>query len=321
MTMPTALARHPVARLRERARLLALRGSFAVEDLLAPDRASARALDLWCTVPSGAGRRKDFRPYPGEVATTTTPAGHDVVTESWGTGPVVYLVHGWGGWRGQLGAFVEPLVAAGHRVVGFDAPGHGESAPGALGTGKGHIMELLAAFDTVAAQHGDAAGVIAHSLGCTIASLVVHDRLDAERLVLVGAPADFGERTHEFGAAVGFTERTRHRLQTTMEQECGRPLTTFDLAPLAAGGGLPETLLIHDRFDKEAPYRVSAELAAVWPTATLLTTLGLGHQRILTDPDVVAAAVRHITSAPRRRTAPPTGASGRRPDDPPRART
>ena len=321
MTMPTTLARHPVARLRERARLLALRGSFAVQDLVAPDRASSRALDLWCTVPNGAGRRKDFRPFPGEVATTRTSTGHEVVTESWGTGPVVYLVHGWGGWRGQLGAFVEPLVAAGHRVVGFDAPGHGESAPGALGTGKGHIMELLAAFESVAARHGAAAGVVAHSLGCTIASIVVHDRLDAARLVLVGAPADFGDRTYEFAAAVGFTERTRGRLQTTMEQECGRPLAAFDLAPLAASGRLPETLLIHDQFDKEAPYRVSEELAAGWPTATLLTTLGLGHQRILTDPEVVAAAVRHITSAtPADRHDRPASRGGRQ-EDPPRPRT
>lgn len=296
MTMPTTLAQHPVARLRARAQLLALRASFAVQDLVSPARASTRALDLWCTVPSGAGRRKDYRPFPGEVASTRTSAGHEVVTESWGSGPVVYLVHGWGGWRGQLGAFVEPLVAAGHRVVGFDAPGHGESAPGELGAGKGHIMELLAAFEAVSTEHGPAAGVVAHSLGCTIASLVVHDRLAARRLVLVGPPADFSARTHEFAEAVGFTERTRSRLETTMEQECGRPLSAFDLAPLAVGDQLPATLLIHDQFDKEAPYRVSEELAAVWPTATLLTTLGLGHQRILTDPEVVAAAVGHLTS-------------------------
>jgi len=296
MTMPTTLPHHPVARLRARVQLLALRGSFAVQDLVAPDRASVRALDLWCTVPTNVGRRKDFRPFPGEIAATTTTTGHEVVTESWGSGPVVYLVHGWGGWRGQLGAFVAPLVAAGHRVVGFDAPGHGESAPGTLGTGKGHIMELLAAFESVAAEHGPAAGVVAHSLGCTIASLVVHDHLTAARLVLVGPPADFSERTHAFAGAVGFTERTRRRLQATMEQECGRPLAAFDLAPLAADDRLPSTLLIHDQFDKEAPYRVSAELTDAWPTATLLTTLGLGHQRILTDPEVVAAAVHHITS-------------------------
>src|ERR1043166_8169499 len=45
----------------------------------------------------------------------------------WGHGPTVLLVHGWEGRGSQLGAFVEPLVAAGLSVVAFDAPGHGDS--------------------------------------------------------------------------------------------------------------------------------------------------------------------------------------------------
>lgn len=295
--MPLTIARHPVARLRAQARFAALRASFAVEDRVLPNRASTRALDLWCTVPGNAGRRKDFRPYPGEVTTLTTPAGHEVVTEVWGTGPVVHLVHGWGGWRGQLGAFVAPLVDAGYRVVGFDAPGHGEARPGALGAGRGHVMEILAAFETVMAAHGPAAGVVAHSLGCTTSSLALHATGNADRLVLIGPPADFVERTREFAALVGFTERTRTRLQAAMELECGRPLSDFDLVPLGTADALPPTLIVHDQFDKESPYHVGVELADAWPSSTLLTTLGLGHQRILTDDDVIAAAVRHITRA------------------------
>ena len=296
MTMPLNVARHPVAQLVGRARLAALRGSFAVQDLLMPAKASERALALWCTVPGTAGRRKDFRPSRGSVSALRTSTGLDVVTETWGEGPVVYLVHGWGGWRGQLGAFVSPLVDAGYQVVGFDAPGHGEAAPGALGAGKGHVMEMLAAFEAVVSAHGAAAGIVAHSLGCTVAALVARDTGCADRLVLIGPPADFVERTHEFAGLLGFSERTRGRLQRSMEDECGRPLADFDLAPLAASGQLPAPLIVHDQLDKETPYRVGADLAATWPQAELLTTLGLGHQRILMDADVVTAAVRHFAT-------------------------
>jgi len=51
----------------------------------------------------------------------------------WGNGPTVILLHGWGGYAGQLSAFVEPLVRSGYQVIAFDAPSHGESDAGALG--------------------------------------------------------------------------------------------------------------------------------------------------------------------------------------------
>jgi len=41
---------------------------------------------------------------------------------SWGEGPVVLLVHGGSGWGQQMSVDVEPLVAAGFRVVAWDAP-------------------------------------------------------------------------------------------------------------------------------------------------------------------------------------------------------
>src|SRR5678816_1021873 len=65
-----------------------------------------------------------------------------VATWRWGVGPTVLLVHGWEGRGSQLGAFVEPLVAAGMSVVAFDAPGHGDS--------PGHQLFLTELADCVA---------------------------------------------------------------------------------------------------------------------------------------------------------------------------
>jgi pimeloyl-ACP methyl ester carboxylesterase len=207
----------------------------------------------------------------------------------------VYLVHGWGGWRGQLGAFVAPLVAAGYRVVGFDAPGHGDSDPGELGVGRGNIMEFMAALEAVADEFGPAEGVIAHSMGCTTASIVVRSSLSAQRLVLVAPNHDFVGITEDFAQLLKFTERTRSRLQQDMEDFCERPIRDFDLAPLGADGTMPPTLVVHDCRDKETPYQVGADLAAAWPNATLASTDGLGHQRILTDAGTIALAVGHLT--------------------------
>ena len=290
-----ALARRRTGRLRAVARLTALRATFMILDAVAPTVAAAKALTIWCTLPANAGRRKDFRPGHGEVTRVELTDGSTVAVESWGSGPVVYLVHGWGGWRGQLGAFVAPLVAAGRQVVAFDAPSHGDSDPGGMGAGQGNAMELIAAFDAVAREFGPADGVIAHSLGCTSAAMVIHASLPTQRLVLVAPNHDFVGITHDFARLLRFTERTRARLQQAMEDFCERPLTAFDLVPLGADGTMPATLVVHDRRDKETPYQVGVDLAAAWPDATLVSTDGLGHQRILTDAGTIALAVRYVT--------------------------
>lgn len=295
-TRPPAAQRRG-AQVKAAVQLAALRTRFGVLERVAPSAGAAKALDLWCTLPDNAGRRRDLRPGPGEVVRLPVPRGGTVVAECWGDGPTVYLVHGWGGWRGQLGAFIAPLVAAGHRVVAVDAPGHGESDVGVMGPRRGNLMELIEAFEATADEFGPARGVVAHSLGCTAASVVVSTSLPTERLVLVGPNDDFVALTRDFARMLGFGERIRGRLQQAMEDFCERPIADFDLAPLGAGGTMPPTLVVHDRRDKESPYRVGQQLAAAWPHTSLLSTDGLGHQRILADPETVARVTDYLAHA------------------------
>lgn len=291
-TQPQRAARSRALRARHALRLAGMRALFAVLDRSSPQTAARRAIDIWTTLPGNPGRRKDFRPCPGELGEVRTVRGARCVVETWGEGPVVYLVHGWGGWRGQLGAFVAPLVAAGCRVVAFDAPGHGESEPSVLGPGKGSFPEIVEAFTAVGEAFGPAAGVVAHSLGCHVASVVVHRGLEAGRMALVAPSQDFGAITEEFARILGFTERTRSRMQAIMEDFLVEPLGAYDLEPL--GAGLPPTLLVHDRLDKETPFAVGERLARSWPTAVFHPTEGLGHQRILADEGVVRRVAAHL---------------------------
>ena len=125
---------------------------------------------------------------PGATFTLTVD-GHDVVGEVWGTGPTVYLVHGWAGQRGQLTPFVAPLVARGYRVVAFDAPSHGESGPGAFGPRSSSIVEFANALTRVVAEHGPAQAIVAHSMGATAAAVALCDGLRARRLVMLAPMA------------------------------------------------------------------------------------------------------------------------------------
>ena len=56
----------------------------------------------------------------------------------------------------------------------------------------------------------------------------------------------------------------------------------------------PPLLIVHDRNDQETSWDASRALAKTWPDTRLLTTTGLGHNRILANPGVVAAAVAFL---------------------------
>lgn len=288
----------PTATPGARARLAVLRAGFGALERTSPRLAARAGVRLWTKLPDTRGRRRDLRPSPGAVVRVRNPRGTEIAVESWGdpTAAPVYLVHGWGGWRGQLGGLVTPLLERGHRVVAFDAPSHGDSAPGVLGNGRGSLPESLEALEAVGGVFGPAAGIVAHSMGCAATAAVVHEgRLTARRLVLIAPSHDVTDMVTDLVRLLGLGESTRAAMRDRIETFARRPITSFDLAPMGTDGTLPPTLVVHDRLDKETPHSVGLSVAESWPETELLTTNGLGHQRILAD-DLVQRAVADFLS-------------------------
>lgn len=279
-------------------RLAVLRASFGVLDRVAPRLGGRLAARLWCTVPlpKGQVRRgsagRDNRPVPGvhssPITSTSimTPAGQRVAVETWGSGPPIYLVHGWGGWRQQLDAFVEPLVEAGFSVVAHDAPSHGDSGPGDFGPRRTHGGEMMAALNAVVDTFGPPHAIVAHSLGCAITAFAIADGLPAPaRLGFVAPTTGPLPHIHAMTELLGVTERTESAMLRRVEAMAGRPISDFDALTLP--GPMPPTLIIHDYRDKMNAHAATANLAATWPSAELHSTDGLGHLRILRDSEVI----------------------------------
>lgn len=280
-----------------------LRPTFRVLEQVAPEIGARLALRLWFSVPGPSPSRPE-RPAGGRRFEVPV-GGARVRAETWGSGPTVYLVHGWGGRRQQLDAFVEPLVAAGHRVVSFDTLSHGESEPGRLGRRRTSPPEVAASVAAVVAVGGPAHGILAHSLGASATTRAVLDGLAADRLVLIAPVANPPGFTREFARAMGFGERVRGGLVRRMERLVGRPLADWDLPARLVAAEPPPVLIVHDRDDKESRYADGEALAAAWPGAELVGTDGLGHRRILRDQGVVRRAVEFLAQpAPVRRAAP-----------------
>ncbi len=286
----TALDKSTIVRLRNQA----IVAGFRAAELVAP-QAGARVADrLWCTVPQP---RRRVEPPAGGTSFEATALGRVVRGRVWGKGPVVYLVHGWGGDHAQLGAFVAPLLGSGYRVVGFDGLAHGRSDPGTAGVGQSTAVELGRSLDAVAARYGPAQAVVAHSLGALATLLALRDGwLATRRLVMVAPMASVAAALRDFERQLRYGPRTRRALDRRWRRRFGVDVRSLELALVARDMDRPELLVVHDRGDRETAYDDTACFVAGWPKARLLTTQGLGHHRILSDPQVVRAVTSFVTA-------------------------
>ncbi|HSF38925.1 MAG TPA: alpha/beta fold hydrolase, partial [Thermoanaerobaculia bacterium] len=133
-----------------------------------PPLAGRWALDLFCTPMRHAEPAREKELLRTAEAFTVPFQSVHLAAHAWGEGPAVLLVHGWSGRGAQLGAFVQPLVDAGHRVVAFDLPAHGRT-PGRRLNGFDGRDAVLRMGEAV----GPFQAVIAHSFGAVCTTLAL----------------------------------------------------------------------------------------------------------------------------------------------------
>jgi pimeloyl-ACP methyl ester carboxylesterase len=269
----------------------ATRAFFRYGEYVVPNRAGRLARDLWFSAPP---RMADLPVPPGGVPFEVLAQGHVVRGIVWGEGPTVYLMHGWGGRGSQFGALVEPLVAAGQRVVMFDAPNHGDSDHGPSGPRMSNGMEFARALDAVFCAFGPAEAVVAHSMGTISTYLALrYGWLGTERLVFVAPMVEFGSLLEQFQQALGFGPRTRRALDREVDAFVGLAVRDFDARVQAAHVEPHPTLVITDRGDRQTPYADVVDFAQAID-APLITTDSLGHRKVLRDPEVVRTVVEFV---------------------------
>lgn len=256
---------------------------------IAPEIAAVLAERVFRTVPS-------YRQEPGESDAfffgdpIAIPFGTSSLRGwTFGEGPTVLLVHGWGGRATQLRGFIEPLVNTGHRVVLFDGPGHG-----ANGRSSSSLPEFGAAVAAVVRAVGPVHAVIAHSMGgpATVHGLE-HQRL-SPRLVFLAPPADARDVTARFGRMLHIPPDVVRLMERRIEGRFLRPIASYDLPSRGSDAKSP-LLVIHDTTDREVPFEDGQRVARGWG-AELVATTGLGHVRLLRDADVIARTISFVSA-------------------------
>lgn len=220
--------------------------------------------------------------YP-ELATGRIPLW------SWGRGPAVLLVHGWSGSAADMAPIAAEFVRAGHRAVLFDMPGHGEAPPAPT-----NLFVYLRTLEALGAIVGPLEGIVGHSLGGTATALALGQRLlSAQRAALVAPALSPWAFSWHFARMIGLpAERVPGMLART-EELVGAKADSLHAGAAVAGLDLP-AYIVHDPDDLDVPFDHATGLAAAWPGATLVTRTGLGHRRILRDPETVAGIVGFV---------------------------
>lgn len=215
-----------------------------------------------------------------------------IATYSWGqTGPAVLLVHGWSGRGTQLGAFVEPLINAGYRVLSFDGPAHGKSS--GKQTNLYEIADVILGLND---RYGPFESVITHSFGGPCLAAAMQRGLNTSSVVSISPPARVTTLVEKFTDTLSIPKKAVKDFVRRFEDAFGKDI--FEQASMdnnVRGLDLP-ALVIHDEDDADIPWREGQAVAQAWKNASFIKTSTLGHRRILRHPSIIEAAVEFVKS-------------------------
>ncbi|MCB2408814.1 alpha/beta fold hydrolase [Hymenobacter lucidus] len=238
-----------------------------------PWETAALAEARWFEVPFGKGV---------VVAYEWNPTGHRTVL----------LVHGWEHRASFWGTMAQGLVAAGYRVVALDGPAHGASS------GRRTTLPAFgAAIQAVADEVGPIWAVVAHSFGAAAtAGLPVQFNGGQllPRLVLLSVPGSTPAVFRRFAELLHLPNKVLARMTQFAEARHGRSAESFSLTQVGYQVPAERALLLHDRADETIPFSEAQAIAHSWPGLDFRPTTGLGHNRIMRDPEIIGQVVEFL---------------------------
>lgn len=256
---------------------------------------------LFFRVPPAPPLAKRARGFTGGIAVSADLGGHTVRGRRFGddSAPLIYLIHGWGGWWQQLGAYVDPLVQKGFGVVAVDALAHGDSDPGHWGAGRSTVLELAESLQAMVAAQGAPHAVVAHSAGGMATMWACVRGMNPEQVVLLAPSGGPGDLVTWMRGQLSMGPKIAAVMVRRIERVAKVTLADFEMDAMVAslGEAAPRALLIHDREDAETYASSTERVSASWPGSRTRITDGLGHHHVIWDEGNVTAAVDFLDPA------------------------
>jgi pimeloyl-ACP methyl ester carboxylesterase len=219
--------------------------------------------------------------------------GDKLATYQWGdpaAEPYVLLGHGWSSYALRFASWITPLRKLGYAVVTFDQRAHGMSE-GRISSLPDFVLSLRA----IGRRFGRPAAFIGHSMGASSIVFAEEPQWCPERFVLI-APMFSAEESVRHGfVAMNFSPRVFQPFEDWFHDRTGERFANFHAERCIPHIDRP-ALVIHDRLDRTTPWEHGRLYACLWPLARMMSTEGLGHNRILDDPAVIDAALGFVSA-------------------------
>lgn len=210
------------------------------------------------------------------------PKGENVAW-SWGTGPVVILVHGWNGRASQMAPLAKAVADAGFRAVAIDITGHG-SSPGRTASWTGFIRDVSLLSHALG---GEVHAWIGHSAGgLALMAARAAGSISARRYACIAAPSYPFPPVEVVSKTLAPPQPVIRLYQQHLADQFAARWDALVEGAAYAGAGR-NLLLVYDEKDRFVNHTEGDRIAHLCPGAHLFKTQAYSHTRILAAPETM----------------------------------
>ena len=191
----------------------------------------------------------------------------------------ILLVHGWSGRGTQLYSIADKILENKMMVISFDAPAHGLSDGSATS-----LVEFMKCIRQLEKEYGPFDAAIGHSLGGMALINAVTTGLKLNNLVVIGADNSIIEILKSNVEKFSLKPIIADKLIGLVNKRLAIDIKDYSSQNVAKNVDIP-TLVIHDSGDKYVEVSNALSIRQSLKKGELLITNGLGHHKILKDPE------------------------------------
>lgn len=225
---------------------------------------------------------KKYRPFEKAINDQAEKSfmdfqGGKIARYTWGEGEkTALLVHGWEGRASNFGQVIPRLLEKGYRVIGFDAPGHGQS-----GRAKNPFKTFLALIHYML-QEESYDLLVSHSAGSalTIWGLQKLDLL-IPQVIICTVPDRLEDRFQMTIDQLGLGPRTKELMMQLFKAETGLDAGKLVTSQLVREIRFDTVLFISDVNDRVLPLDWTQAVQRSVPNSELMLLNNTGHFRML----------------------------------------